>query len=165
MWILVLLATPLALALLCILLAVIHRLGALKKLRHIHLVCGVVVIALVLAGGIYGTERYSLEHLPMSQPNTYWSTGDGSMLLTVSDTPGVVDGKYDYDLRVLIDGEYRAAELGTYGRPFPSIDVVLKDEPDEPVECVLSSGSWRMSGSGKLILRNGNERVVLERID
>lgn len=165
MWILVLLAAPLALALLCILLAVAHRLGALKKLRHIHLVCGVVVIALVLAGGIYGTEKYSLDHLPMAQPNTSWETEDGSMLLTVSDAPGVVDGEYDYDLRVLVDGEYRAAEFGTYGHPFPSIDVVLKGEPGEPTECVMSASSWRMSGSGKLILRGGSTRVVLERID
>lgn len=164
MWI-VLLAAPPALVLLCILLAIAHRLGALKKLRHIHLVCAVVMIALVLAGGIYGTEKFSLDHLPMTQPNTNWSTEDGSMLLTVSDTPGVVDGEYDYDLRVLVDGEYRAAEFGTYGRPFPSIDIVLTGEPGEPTESVMSASSWRMSGSGKLILRSSGPRVVLERID
>lgn len=55
---------------------------------------------------------------------------------------------YEYDMRMLVDGEL-------------SIDDASRSRGSKS----LASGTWRMSGSDTLVLRDGDGRIVLERED
>ena len=66
-------------------LAIVHRCGRLKKVRHIYLVGAVTIVTLVLIAFIFEDTKYRSEHFPLTQPGTTWSTADGSITLAVSD--------------------------------------------------------------------------------
>ena len=89
----------------------LHRAGKLKRFRHIHLF-GAVVLVTVAAMSVAGfSVKYDLSHFVLTQPGTIWSTDDGSIVLEVSDTPSGPADWYEYDMRMLVDGEYREVEL------------------------------------------------------
>lgn len=73
----------LLLALLSIVLAIVHRCGRLKKVRHIYLVGAVTIVTLVLTISAAGSIKYSNAHFPLTQPGTTWSTEDGTIALEV----------------------------------------------------------------------------------
>lgn len=140
----------LLLTLLSIVLAIVHRCGRLKKVRHIYLVGAVTIVTLVLTISAAGSIKYSNAHFPLTQPNTTWSTADGSITLAVYDgkPDSLPSDWYEYDMRMLVDGELPigAASRGT--------------EPN-----TIASGTWRMAGIDTLVLRDGDGRIVLERED
>lgn len=138
----------LLLALLSIVLAIVHRCGRLKKVRHIYLVGAVTIVTLVLTISAAGSIKYSNARFPLTQPNTTWSTEDGSITLAVYDHKSGLSDWYEYDMRMLVDGELSisAASRGT--------------EPN-----TIASGTWRMAGSDTLVLHDGDGRIVLERED
>lgn len=140
----------LLLALLSIVLAIVHRCGRLKKVRHIYLVGAVTIVTLVLTISAAGSIKYSIAHFPLTQPNTTWSTADGSITLAVYDgkPDSLPSDWYEYDMRMLVDGEL-------------SIDDASRSRGSKS----LASGTWRMSGSDTLVLRDGDGRIVLERED
>lgn len=140
----------LLLALLSIVLAIVHRCGRLKKVRHIYLVGAVTIVTLVLTISAAGSIKYSNAHFPLTQPNTTWSTADGSITLAVYDgkPDSLPSDWYEYDMRMLVDGEL-------------SIDDASRSRGSKS----LASGTWRMSGSDTLVLRDGDGRIVLERED
>lgn len=51
-------------------LAIVHRCGRLKKVRHIYLVGAVTIVTLVLTISAAGSIKYSNAHFPLTQPNT-----------------------------------------------------------------------------------------------
>ena len=138
----------LLLALLSIVLAIVHRCGRLKKVRHIYLVGAVTIVTLVLTISAAGSIKYSNAHFPLTQPNTTWSTEDGSITLAAYDHKSGLSDWYEYDMRMLVDGEL-------------SIDDASRSRGSKS----LASGTWRMSGSDTLVLRDGDGRIVLERED
>lgn len=138
----------LLLALLSIVLAIVHRCGRLKKVRHIYLVGAVTIVTLVLTTSAAGSIKYRSEHFPLTQPGTTWSTADGSITLAVYDSKSGLSDWYEYDMRMLVDGEL-------------SIDDASRSRGSKS----LASGTWRMSGSDTLVLRDGDGRIVLERED
>ena len=138
----------LLLALLSIVLAIVHRCGRLKKVRHIYLVGTVTIVTLALTISAAGSIKYRIAHFPLTQPGTTWSTEDGTIALEVYESKyGLSDG-YEYDMRMLVDGEL-------------SIDDASRSRGSKS----LASGTWRMSGSDTLVLRDGDGRIVLERED
>ena len=137
----------LLLALLSIVLAIVHRCGRLKKVRHSYLVGTVTIVTLVLTTSAAGSIKYRSEHFPLTQPGTTWSTEDGTIALEVYEKSGLSDW-YEYDMRMLVDGEL-------------SIDDASRSRGSKS----LASGTWRMSGSDTLVLRDGDGRIVLERED
>ncbi len=138
----------LLLALLSIVLAIVHRCGRLKKVRHIYLVGAVTIVTLVLTISAAGSIKYSIAHFPLTQPGTTWSTEDGSLTLAVYESKSGLSDWYEYDMRMLVDGEL-------------SIDDASRSRGSKS----LASGTWRMSGSDTLVLRDGDGRIVLERED
>ena len=98
----------LLLALLSIVLAIVHRCGRLKKVRHIYLVGAVTIVTLVLTISAAGSIKYSNAHFPLTQPGTTWSTEDGSITLAVYDHKSGPSDWYEYHMRMLVDGEYIA---------------------------------------------------------
>lgn len=138
----------LLLALLSIVLAIVHRCGRLKKVRHIYLVGAVTIVTLALIAFIFEDTKYRSEHFPLTQPGTTWSIEDGTIALEVYDSKSGLSDWYEYDMRMLVDGEL-------------SIDDARRGT--EPKS--LASGTWRMSGSDTLVLRDGDGRIVLERED
>ena len=138
----------LLLALLSIVLAIVHRCGRLKKVRHIYLVGAVTIVTLVLTISAAGSIKYSIAHFPLTQPGTTWSTEDGTITLAVYDHKSGLSDWYEYDMRMLVDGEL-------------SIDDASRSRGSKS----LASGTWRMSGSDTLVLRDGDGRIVLERED
>ena len=138
----------LLLALLSIVLAIVHRCGRLKKVRHIYLVGAVTIVTLVLTVSAAGSIKYSIAHFPLTQPGTTWSTADGSITLEVYDHKSGLSDWYEYDMRMLVDGEL-------------SIDDASRGTESN----TIASGTWRMAGSDTLVLRDGDGRIVLERED
>ena len=140
----------LLLALLSIVLAIVHRCGRLKKVRHFYLVGTVTIVTLALIAVVFEDTKYRSEHFPLTQPNTTWSTADGSITLAVYDgkPDSLPSDWYEYDMRMLVDGELSisAASRGTESN-------------------TIASGTWRMAGSDTLVLRDGDGRIVLERED
>lgn len=153
----------LLLALLSIVLAIVHRCGRLKKVRHIYLVGAVTIVTLVLTISAAGSIKYSNAHFPLTQPNTTWSTADGSITLAVSDSESGSSGWYEYDMRMLVDGEYIAVEYHTAGHWDGELSISAASRGTEPN--TIASGTWRMAGSDTLVLRDGDGRIVLERED
>ena len=152
----------LLLAALSIALAIVHRCGKLKKVRHIYLVGTVSIITLVLALSAAGGIKYRIAHFPLTQPNTTWSTEDGSITLEVSGRKSdlLPSDWYEYDMQMLVDGEYIAVELHTAGHWDGELSI---DDPRRSIgPYSLVSGSWYMVGSGKLVI-NDDERIVLRR--
>ena len=138
----------LLLALLSIVLAIVHRCGRLKKVRHIYLVGTVTIVTLVLTISAAGSIKYSIAHFPLTQPGTTWSTEDGTIALEVYESKSGLSDWYEYDMRMLVDGEL-------------SIDDASRSRGSKS----LASGTWRMAGSDTLVLRDGDGRIVLERED
>ena len=138
----------LLLALLSIVLAIVHRCGRLKKVRHIYLVGAVTIVTLVLTISAAGSIKYRIAHFPLTQPGTTWSTEDGSIALEVYESKSGLSDWYEYDMRMLVDGEL-------------SIDDASRSRGSKS----LASGTWRMAGSDTLVLRDGDGRIVLERED
>lgn len=89
-------------------LAVVHRCGRLKKVRHIYLVGAVTIVTLALIAFIFEGTKYRSEHFPLTQPGTTWSTEDGTIALAVYDHKSGLSDWYEYDMRMLVDGEYIA---------------------------------------------------------
>lgn len=152
----------LLLAVLSIALAIVHRCGRLKKVRHIYLVGTVAIITLVLALSAAGGIKYRIAHFPLTQPNTTWSTEDRSITLEVSGRKSdqLPSDWYEYDMQMLVDGEYTAVELHTAGHWDGELSITDPSRIVGPYSLV--SGSWYMAGSGKLVI-NGDERIVLRR--
>ena len=138
----------LLLALLSIVLAIVHRCGRLKKVRHIYLVGAVTIVTLALIAFIFEDTKYRSEHFPLTQPGTTWSTEDGTIALEVYESKSGLSDWYEYDMRMLVDGEL-------------SIDDASRSRGSKS----LASGTWRMAGSDTLVLRDGDGRIVLERED
>ena len=134
--------------LLSIVLAIVHRCGRLKKVRHIYLVGAVTIVTLVLTISAAGSIKYRIAHFPLTQPGTTWSTEDGSITLEVYESKSGLSDWYEYDMRMLVDGEL-------------SIDDASRSRGSK----YLASGTWRMAGSDTLVLRDGDGRIVLERED
>lgn len=153
----------LLLALLSIVLAIVHRCGRLKKVRHIYLVGTVTIVTLALIAFIFEDTKYRIEHFPLTQPGTTWSTADGSITLAVYDSKSGLSDWYEYDMRMLVDGEYIAVEFNTAGHWDGELSIDDARRGTEPKS--LASGTWRMSGSDTLVLRDGDGRIVLERED
>lgn len=144
-------------------LAVVHRCGRLKKVRHIYLVGAVTIVTLALIAFIFEGTKYRSEHFPLTQPGTTWSTEDGIIALEVYESKSGLSDWYEYDMRMLVDGEYIAVEFNTAGHwdGELSIDDASRSRGSKS----LASGTWRMSGSDTLVLRDGDGRIVLERED
>ena len=138
----------LLLALLSIVLAIVHRCGRLKKVRHIYLVGTVTIVTLALTISAAGSIKYRIAHFPLTQPGTTWSTEDGTIAHEVYESKYGLFDWYEYDMRMLVDGEL-------------SIDDASRSRGSKS----LASGTWRMSGSDTLVLRDGDGRIVLERED
>lgn len=153
----------LLLALLSIVLAIVHRCGRLKKVRHIYLVGAVTIVTLVLTISAAGSIKYSNAHFPLTQPNTTWSTEDGSITLAVYDHKSGLSDWYEYDMRMLVDGEYIAVEFNTAGHWDGELYIGAASSSRGSKS--LASGTWRMAGSDTLVLRDGDGRIVLERED
>ena len=107
--------------------------------------------------------KHDLSHFVLTQPGTIWSTDDGSIVLEVSDTPSGPTDWYEYDMRMLVDGEYREVELGTYGHYNAAVDICTEDVDGCTV--TLAGGSWHMAWSGKLVINDSDGKIVLRRID
>ena len=153
----------LLLALLSIVLAIAHRCGRLKKVRHIYLVGTVTIVTLVLTISAAGSIKYSNAHFPLTQPNTTWSTEDGTIALEVYESKYGLSDWYEYDMRMLVDGEYIAVEFNTAGHWDGELSIRAASRGTEPN--TIASGTWRMAGSDTLVLRDGDGRIVLERED
>lgn len=153
----------LLLALLSIVLAIAHRCGRLKKVRHIYLVGAVTIVTLVLTISAARSIKYSNAQFPLTQPNTTWSTEDGSITLAVYDHKSGLSDWYEYDMRMLVDGEYIAVEYHTAGHWDGELSISAASRGTEPN--TIASGTWRMAGSDTLVLRDGDGRIVLERED
>lgn len=138
----------LLLALLSIVLAIAHRCGRLKKVRHIYLVGAVTIVTLALTISAAGSIKYRIAHFPLTQPGTTWSTEDGTIALEVYESKSGLSDWYEYNMRMLVDGEL-------------SIDDASRSRGSKS----LASGTWRMAGSDTLVLRDGDGRIVLERED
>ena len=141
----------------------LHRAGKQKRFRHIHLFCAVVLVTVAAMSVAGFSVKYDLSHFVLTQPGTIWSTDDGSIVLEVSDTPSGPTDWYEYDMRMLVDGEYREVELGTYGHYNASVDICTEDEDGCTV--AIAGGSWHMAGSGKLVINDSDGKIVLRRID
>lgn len=155
----------LLLALLSIVLAIVHRCGRLKKVRHIYLVGAVTIVTLVLTISAAGSIKFSNAHFPLTQPNTTWSTADGSITLAVYDgkPDSLPSDWYEYDMRMLVDGEYIAVEYHTAGHWDGELSISAASSGTK--SNTIASGTWRMAGSDTLVLRDGDGRIVLERED
>lgn len=153
----------LLLALLSIVLAIVHRCGRLKKVRHICLVGAVTIVTLALTISAAGSIKYSIAHFPLTQPGTTWSTEDGSIALEVYESKSGLSDWYEYDMRILVDGEYIAVEFSTAGHWDGELSIGAARRGTGSKS--LASGTWRMSGSDTLVLRDGDGRIVLERED
>lgn len=153
----------LLLALLSIVLAIVHRCGRLKKVRHIYLVGTVTIVTLVLTISAAGSIKYSIAHFPLTQPGTTWSTEDGTIALEVYESKSGLSDWYEYDMRMLVDGEYIAVEFNTAGHWDGELYISAASRSRGSKS--LASGTWRMSGSDTLVLRDGDGRIVLERED
>lgn len=153
----------LLLALLSIVLAIVHRCGRLKKVRHIYLVGAVTIVTLVLTISAAGSIKYSIAHLPLTQPGTTWSTEDGSIALEVYESKSGLSDWYEYDMRMLVDGEYIAVEFHTAGHWDGELYISAASRGTK--SNTIASGTWRMAGSDTLVLRDGDGRIVLERED
>ena len=153
----------LLLALLSIVLAIVHRCGRLKKVRHIYLVGAVTIVTLVLTISAAGSIKYRIAHFPLTQPGTTWSTADGSITLAVYESKSGLSDWYEYDMRMLVDGEYIAVEYHTAGHWDGELSISAASSGTEPN--TIASGTWRMAGSDTLVLRDGDGRIVLERED
>ena len=153
----------LLLALLSIVLAIVHRCGRLKKVRHIYLVGAVTIVTLVLTISAAGSIKYSNAHFPLTQPGTTWSTEDGTIALEVYESKSGLSDWYEYDMRMLVDGEYIAVEFNTAGHWDGELYISAARRGTGPKS--LASGTWRMAGSDTLVLRDGDGRIVLERED
>ncbi len=154
---LILLIAPFVLALLCILLAIVHRLGGLKRLRHFQLIGAVVILTLVLAFGCYAMEQYSLNHFPLEQPGTVWETSDGAIQLSVGSSGG-------QEMRVLYEGEYRDASIGLSGRPYASVSISIIED-DGTSHGIIGADNWYMLGPDRLVIHGNGGRVVLRRVN
>lgn len=93
----------------------LHRAGKLKRFRHIHLFGAVVLVTVAAMSVAEFSVKYDLSHFVLTQPGTIWSTDDGSIVLEVSDTLSGPTDWYEYDMRMLVDGEYREVELAPMG--------------------------------------------------
>ena len=153
----------LLLALLSIVLAIVHRCGRLKKVRHIYLVGTVTIVTLVLTTSAAGSIKYSIAHFPLTQPGTTWSTEDGTIALEVYESKSGLSDWYEYDMRMLVDGEYIAVEFRTAGHWDGELYIGAASRGTK--SNTIASGTWRMSGSDTLVLRDGDGRIVLERED
>ena len=153
----------LLLALLSIVLAIVHRCGRLKKVRHIYLVGAVTIVTLVLTISAAGSIKYSIAHFPLTQPGTTWSTEDGSLTLAVYESKSGLSDWYEYDMRMLVDGEYIAVEFNTAGHWDGELYIGAASSSRGSKS--LASGTWRMAGSDTLVLRDGDGRIALERGD
>lgn len=153
----------LLLALLSIVLAIAHRCGRLKKVRHIYLVGTVTIVTLALIAFIFEDTKYRSEHFPLTQPGTTWSTEDGTIALEVYESKSGLSDWYEYDMRMLVDGEYIAVEFNTAGHWDGELYIGAASRGTEPN--TIASGTWRMAGSDTLVLRDGDGRIVLERED
>lgn len=153
----------LLLALLSIVLAIVHRCGRLKKVRHIYLVGAVTIVTLALTISAAGSIKYRIAHFPLTQPGTTWSTEDGTIALEVYESKSGLSDWYEYDMRMLVDGEYIAVEFNTAGHWDGELSIGAASSGTE--SNTIASGTWRMSGSDTLVLRDGDGRIVLERED
>ena len=108
----------------------------------------VTIVTLVLTISAAGSIKYRIAHFPLTQPGTTWSTADGSITLAVYESKSGLSDWYEYDMRMLVDGEL-------------SIDDASRSRGSKS----LASGTWRMAGSDTLVLRDGDGRIVLERED
>lgn len=153
----------LLLALLSIVLAIVHRCGRLKKVRHIYLVGAVTIVTLALTISAAGSIKYRIAHFPLTQPGTTWSTEDGTIALEVYESKSGLSDWYEYDMRMLVDGEYIAVEFNTAGHWDGELSIGAASRGTE--SNTIASGTWRMSGSDTLVLRDGDGRIVLERED
>lgn len=153
----------LLLALLSIVLAIVHRCGRLKKVRHIYLVGAVTIVTLVLTISAAGSIKYSIAHFPLTQPGTTCSTEDGTIALEVYESKSGLSDWYEYDMRMLVDGEYIAVEFNTAGHWDGELYIGAASRGTE--SNTIASGTWRMAGSDTLVLRDGDGRIVLERED
>lgn len=153
----------LLLALLSIVLAIAHRCGRLKKVRHIYLVGAVTIVTLALTISAAGSIKYRIAHFPLTQPGTTWSTEDGTIALEVYESKSGLSDWYEYDMRMLVDGEYIAVEFNTAGHWDGELSIGAASRGTE--SNTIASGTWRMSGSDTLVLRDGDGRIVLERED
>ena len=153
----------LLLALLSIVLAIVHRCGRLKKVRHIYLVGAVTIVTLVLTVSAAGSIKYSIAHFPLTQPGTTWSTEDGTIALEVYESKYGLSDWYEYDMRMLVDGEYIAVGFSTAGHWDGELYIGAASRGTK--SNTIASGAWRMAGSDTLVLRDGDGRIVLERED
>lgn len=153
----------LLLALLSIVLAIVHRCGRLKKVRHIYLVGTVTIVTLALTTSAAGSIKYRIAHFPLTQPGTTWSTEDGTITLEVYESKSGLSDWYEYDMRMLVDGEYIAVEFSTAGHWDGELYISAASRGTE--SNTIASGTWRMAGSDTLVLRDGDGRIVLERED
>lgn len=153
----------LLLALLSIVLAIVHRCGRLKKVRHIYLVGAVTIVTLVLTVSAAGSIKYRIAHFQLTQPGTTWSTEDGTIALEVYESKSGLSDWYEHDMRMLVDGEYIAVEFSTAGHWDGELYISAASRGTE--SNTIASGTWRMAGSDTLVLRDGDGRIVLERED
>lgn len=153
----------LLLALLSIVLAIAHRCGRLKKVRHIYLVGAVTIVTLVVTISAAGSIKYRIAHFPLTQPGTTWSTEDGTIALEVYESKYGLSDWYEYDMRMLVDGEYIAVGFSTAGHWDGELYIGAASRGTK--SNTIASGAWRMAGSDTLVLRDGDGRIVLERED
>ena len=151
----ILVATAVLIVLL-IALHIFHRAGKLGRVRAGHVWLAVLILTFTLITGQVAWTEYNLNNFPLKQHDTVWDTDDGSIYLSV-------DAAGEQTMQILYEGEYRAARLDSYGHPYPNVVIMLDTPPDSPV--LINSDSWRMAGSGKLIIRDGLRRIVLERCE
>lgn len=70
---------------------------------------------------------------------------------------------YEYDMRMLVDGEYIAVEFHTAGHWDGELSISAASSGTK--SNTIASGTWRMAGSDTLVLRDGDGRIALERGD
>lgn len=105
----------------------------------------------------------AIAHFPLTQPGTTWSTEDGTIALEVYESKYGLSDWYEYDMRMLVDGEYIAVEFNTAGHWDGELYIGAASSSRGSKS--LASGTWRMAGSDTLVLRDGDGRIVLERED
>lgn len=153
---LVLLEILIAAALLIVLLValhIFHRAGKLGRVRAGHVWLAVFLLTFALITGQNAWMQYNINHFPLEQPDTVWTSEDGSIRLSV-------DSEGKQDMEILYNGEYREAWLDSYGHPYPNVVILLGDSSSHDV--IVDTGSWYMAGSGKMVI-NDDERIVLRR--